>query len=52
MQLKGEIRDTLDAAYGIDATAYDIDVQWIARGGLYYLSFLLELNKMCNPLYK
>ena len=38
MQLKGEIHDTLDA------TAYDIDVKWIARGELYYLSFLLELN--------
>ena len=36
MQLKGEIHDTLDAAYGIDATACDIDVQWISRGGLYY----------------
>ena len=32
-----------DAAYGIDATAYDIDVQGLLQE-VYYLSFLLELK--------
>ena len=42
MQLKGEIHDTLDAAYGIDATAYDIDFNGLLEEGCIIFPFCLN----------